>query len=86
LDSRPPDEVFSSVRLSEILRDQPVAPARDWRTVFQTVLHRLVAPQNVCLSREAETVLDTLDIPRDAMWHDVDGRPHELYRADPIVF
>ena len=32
----------------------------------------------------AATVFHTLGIPRDAMWTDVDGRPHELYRADPI--
>jgi hypothetical protein len=34
----------------------------------------------------AATVLDTLDIPRHGLWMDVDGRPHELYRADPIAF
>jgi uncharacterized protein (DUF1501 family) len=33
----------------------------------------------------AATMLDALGIPRDALWHDVDGRPHELYRADPIA-
>ena len=32
----------------------------------------------------AATVFHTLGIPRDALWTDVDGRPHELYRADPI--
>src|SRR4051812_11248445 len=58
--------------LSEILRDQPVAPARDCRTVFQTVLHRLVAPQNVCLSREAEAVLDALEARVDQLF------PHGL--------
>ncbi len=34
----------------------------------------------------AATMLDALDIPRHALWHDVDGRPHDLYRADPIAF
>ncbi len=32
----------------------------------------------------AATVYDTLGIPRNAHWHDTDGRPFELYRADPI--
>jgi len=32
----------------------------------------------------AATVLDTLAIPRDAQWVDFDGRPHEVYRAEPI--
>lgn len=34
----------------------------------------------------AATVLHTLDIPRHALWTDLDGRPHELYRAEPIAF
>jgi uncharacterized protein (DUF1501 family) len=34
----------------------------------------------------AATILDALDIPKHALWHDIDGRPHELYRADPIAF
>jgi len=32
----------------------------------------------------AATVLNTLGIPRDAQWIDFDGRPHEVYRAEPI--
>jgi len=36
-------------------------------------------PENV-----AATIFDTLGIPRDMEWHDVSGRPHSLYRADPI--
>ncbi len=32
----------------------------------------------------AATVYQTLGIPRTADWHDVDGRPHELYRGAPI--
>lgn len=32
----------------------------------------------------AATVLSTLGIPRDAQWVDFDGRPHEVYRGDPI--
>lgn len=34
----------------------------------------------------AATIFDTLGLPRDFQWHDVDGRPHDLYRADPITF
>lgn len=36
-------------------------------------------PENV-----AATIFDTLGIPHDTHWTDVDGRPHELYRAAPI--
>jgi uncharacterized protein (DUF1501 family) len=32
----------------------------------------------------AATILSTLDIPKDATWYDVDGRPYEVYRAEPI--
>ena len=32
----------------------------------------------------AATMYHTLGIPRTAIWKDVDGRPYELYRADPI--
>lgn len=39
-------------------------------------------PQNV--ENVAATVYDTLGIPQNAHWLDVDGRPFELYRADPI--
>jgi hypothetical protein len=31
------------------------------------------------------TLFQTLGIPRDAVWHDVEGRPHKLYRAEPIA-
>jgi hypothetical protein len=34
----------------------------------------------------AAVMLDRLDIPRHALWHDLDGRPHDIYRADPIAF
>lgn len=34
----------------------------------------------------AATMLNALDIPRHALWMDVDGRPHEFYRAEPIAF
>jgi hypothetical protein len=37
-------------------------------------------PENV-----AATIYQTLGIPRDAHWLDIDGRPHELYRAAPIA-
>lgn len=37
-------------------------------------------PENV-----AATIFDTLGIPATAHWNDIDGRPHELYRADPIL-
>jgi hypothetical protein len=36
------------------------------------------------LENMAATLYRTLGIPRCAEWHDVEGRPHELYRADPI--
>ena len=36
-------------------------------------------PENV-----AATIYDTLGIPRQSMWVDFDGRPHELYRGLPI--
>jgi hypothetical protein len=32
----------------------------------------------------AGTVFSALGIPRDQIWRDVDGRPHEMYRAEPI--
>jgi hypothetical protein len=32
----------------------------------------------------AATVLNTLGIPRDAQWIDFDGRPHEVYRSEPV--
>lgn len=32
----------------------------------------------------AATVFDTLAIPRNSQWVDVDGRPHSLYRAEPM--
>ncbi len=37
-------------------------------------------PQNV-----AATIYDTLGIPRQAMWEDFDGRPHELYCSEPLA-
>lgn len=33
----------------------------------------------------AATIFQTLDIPRSAEWIDMDGRPHELYRGEPIL-
>ncbi len=38
-----------------------------------------LTPENV-----AATIYNTLGIPRNADWHDIDGRPFELYRAEPI--
>jgi hypothetical protein len=32
----------------------------------------------------AATIYDALGIPREAVWHDVTGRPHPVYDADPI--
>jgi hypothetical protein len=32
----------------------------------------------------AATLFTALGIPRDASWHDTDGRPYEVYRARPI--
>lgn len=37
-------------------------------------------PENI-----AATIYKTLGIPSNADWHDFDGRPHELYRSDPIA-
>ena len=31
------------------------------------------------------TIFDALGIPRTTMWTDVDGRPHQLYRGEPIA-
>lgn len=39
----------------------------------------LQSPENI-----AATIYETLGIPRDAHWTDMDHRPHELYRAEPI--
>ncbi|MBM81282.1 MAG: hypothetical protein CMJ78_11925 [Planctomycetaceae bacterium] len=36
-------------------------------------------PENV-----AATIFDALGIPRSMHWKDIDGRPHEMYRAEPI--
>ena len=36
-------------------------------------------PENI-----AATMFHTLGIPEDTLWHDIDGRPHELYRGQPI--
>jgi uncharacterized protein (DUF1501 family) len=33
----------------------------------------------------AATIYQTLGIPRSAAWQDVDNRPYELYRGDPIA-
>jgi hypothetical protein len=32
----------------------------------------------------AATLYSALGIPRDATWHDTDGRPYEVYRGEPI--
>jgi hypothetical protein len=32
----------------------------------------------------AATMFQALGIPRDQEWHDIDGRPHAMYRAEPI--
>lgn len=32
----------------------------------------------------AATIYSALGIPRDSMWEDTDGRPYELYRAEPL--
>ncbi|MEO1994271.1 MAG: DUF1501 domain-containing protein, partial [Planctomycetaceae bacterium] len=32
----------------------------------------------------AATIYDALGIPRDAVWTDVDGRPHQIYMGAPI--
>jgi hypothetical protein len=37
------------------------------------------SPENL-----ASTVYQALAIPRDAEWHDLTGRPHHVYMAEPI--
>jgi hypothetical protein len=37
-------------------------------------------PENI-----AATIYHTLGIPRSVSWHDVDGRPYELYRGEPLA-
>jgi hypothetical protein len=32
----------------------------------------------------AATIYQALGIPEDAVWHDVGGRPHFAYQANPI--
>ena len=44
------------------------------------VTDNLQTPENI-----AATIFDTLGVPHDTNWHDFDGRPYELYRADPIA-
>lgn len=36
-------------------------------------------PENV-----AATIVDTLGVPLTTLWHDIDGRPHGICRAEPI--
>ena len=38
----------------------------------------------VTVENLAATMFHALGIPREDKWHDVDGRPHEIYRAEPI--
>ncbi|MBL8850575.1 MAG: DUF1501 domain-containing protein [Planctomycetaceae bacterium] len=38
----------------------------------------------VTVEHVAATVFAALGIPRDQEWHDVDGRPHAMYRGEPI--
>jgi Protein of unknown function (DUF1501) len=33
----------------------------------------------------AATIYDALGIPHDDLWSDIDGRPHKLYHAPPVV-
>jgi hypothetical protein len=33
----------------------------------------------------AATMYHALGIPKTAAWREVDGRPHEIYRAEPIA-
>lgn len=39
----------------------------------------------VTVEHLAATMLHVLGIPREQEWHDVDGRPHAMYRAEPIL-
>jgi hypothetical protein len=38
----------------------------------------------VTVEHVAATMFDALDIPRAQEWHDVDGRPHAMYRGERI--
>lgn len=44
------------------------------------VTDNLQTPENI-----AATIFDTLGLPHESTWHDIDGRPHELYRAESIA-
>ena len=38
----------------------------------------------VTVENIAGTMFSALGIPRDTEWEDFDGRPHSMYRAEPI--
>jgi hypothetical protein len=42
------------------------------------------ADEPLTVENISATMFAALGVPRDQLWHDVDGRPHEMYRADPI--
>lgn len=59
------------------VRGGAVLGATDKLAAFVT--EDLQTPENV-----AATMFETLGIPRESHWTDIDGRPHELFRAEPI--
>lgn len=59
------------------VRGGRVIGATDKIAAYPTVDRQ--TPENV-----AATIYHALGIPRSTAWHDVDGRPYELYCADPI--
>lgn len=42
------------------------------------------ADEPLTVENIAATMFAALGLPRDQLWRDVDGRPHEMYRAEPI--
>ena len=60
---------------------------RDWRfevlgTLDRNGAYRTSDPQTP--ENFASTIYHALGIPREAVWHDVTGRPHQIYLAPPI--
>lgn len=69
--------VMSSVFFGGGVRGGNVIGATDRHAAYPVADRQ--TPENL-----AATIYSTLGIPDDAMWHDTDGRPYELYRAEPM--
>jgi hypothetical protein len=70
--------VMSSLFFGGGVRGGTVIGATD-RLAGQPIADRNT-PENL-----AATLYSALGIPHDAIWHDTDGRPYELYRAHPVA-